>query len=47
MAALAGLGWLTAGEQQALARFTQPTLRNHKGLEVGRVRPLLQLNKPT
>jgi L-asparaginase II len=47
MAALAGLGWLTADEQQALARFTQPTLRNHKGLEVGRVRPLLQLNKPT
>ena len=37
MAALAGLGWLTPAEQQALDRFTHPTLRNHKGLEVGRV----------
>jgi L-asparaginase II len=37
MAALIGLGWLAPGEQQALDRFAHPTLRNHKGLEVGRV----------
>ena len=37
MAALAGLGWLTPAEQQALDRFAHPMLRNHKGLEVGRV----------
>jgi len=37
MAALTDLGWLTPAEQQALDRFAHPTLRNHKGLEVGRV----------
>jgi hypothetical protein len=37
MAALRDLGWLTPAEQQALDRFARPTLRNHKGLEVGRV----------
>jgi L-asparaginase II len=37
MAALTGLGWLTPAEQQALDRFAHPTLRNHKGLTVGRV----------
>ena len=37
MAALTTLGWLTPAEQQALDRFAHPTLRNHKGLEVGRV----------
>jgi L-asparaginase II len=37
MAALAGLGWLTPAEQEALDRFAHPTLRNHIGLEVGRV----------
>jgi L-asparaginase II len=37
MAALSGLGWLTPEEQEALDRFAHPTLRNHKGLEVGRV----------
>jgi L-asparaginase II len=37
MAALAGLGWLSPAEQQALHRFAHPRLRNHKGLEVGRV----------
>jgi L-asparaginase II len=37
MAALTGLGWLAPAEQQALDRFAHPTLRNHKGLEVGRV----------
>jgi len=37
MATLTDLGWLSAAEQQALDRFAHPTLRNHKGLEVGRV----------
>ena len=37
MAALTDLGWLTPAEQQALDRFAHPRLRNHKGLEVGRV----------
>jgi L-asparaginase II len=37
MAALTGLGWLAPAEQQALNRFAHPTLRNHKGIEVGRV----------
>ena len=41
MAALAELGWLEPAEQQALDRFAHPTLRNHKGLTVGRVHPLL------
>jgi L-asparaginase II len=40
MAALTTLGWLEPAEQQALDRFAHPTLRNHTGLEVGRVRPL-------
>ncbi|TME56535.1 MAG: asparaginase [Chloroflexi bacterium] len=44
MAALSQLGWLEAGERQALERFAHPTLKNHKGLEVGRVRPLLELS---
>jgi L-asparaginase II len=35
--ALTNLGWLAPAEQQALDRFAHPTLRNHKGLEVGRV----------
>jgi len=43
MAALAELGWLEPAEQQALSRFAHPTLRNHNGLEVGRVRPLLEV----
>jgi len=47
MAALTGLGWLTPAEQRALDRFANPTLRNHKGLEVGRVRPLIHLSKST
>jgi len=47
MAALTGLGWLAPGEQLALDRFAHPMLRNHKGLEVGRVRPLLDLKKST
>jgi L-asparaginase II len=43
MAALSQLGWLDPSEQQALDRFAHPMLRNHKGVEVGRVRPLLAL----
>jgi L-asparaginase II len=35
--ALTNLGWLAPAEQQALDRFAHPTVRNHKGLEVGRV----------
>jgi L-asparaginase II len=45
MAALVDLGWLGPAEQQALGSFAHPTLRNHKGLEVGRVRPLLHLTR--
>ena len=45
MAVLVDLGWLTADEQQALDGFAHPMLRNHKGLEVGRVRPLRHLTK--
>jgi L-asparaginase II len=37
MAALTDLGWLAPAEQHALDRFAHPTLRNHKGLEVGHV----------
>jgi len=47
MAALTDLGWLAPAEQQALDRYAHPTLRNHKGLEVGRVRPLLHLTRAT
>jgi L-asparaginase II len=47
MAALTDLGWLAPAEQHALDRFAHPTLRNHKGLEVGRVDPLLHLTKST
>jgi L-asparaginase II len=43
MAALTELHWLDAGEQEALDRFAHPTLRNHTRLEVGQVRPLLDL----
>lgn len=40
MAALDRLGWLTAEETSALARYAEPVLRNVRHLEVGRVRPL-------
>ena len=46
-AALTKLGWIDAAEQKALDRFANPTLRNHKGLTVGRVRPLLDLSSVT
>jgi L-asparaginase II len=39
MAALERLGWLDQGEREALSNFATPTLRNHKRLEVGTVRP--------
>jgi len=47
MAALTKLGWLDDAEQKALDRFAHPTLRNHKGLAVGRVRPLVDLSSVT
>jgi L-asparaginase II len=39
MAALERLGWLEAGEREALSNFAHPTLRNHRRLAVGTVRP--------
>jgi L-asparaginase II len=47
LAALTELGWLDEAEQNDLDRFAHPTLRNHKGLTVGRVRPLLDLSSVT
>jgi L-asparaginase II len=41
IAALTRLGWLDESEREALQTFAQPTLRNHKRLVVGRVRPVL------
>ncbi len=42
MAALERLGWLDEGEREALRNFARPTLRNHKRLAVGTVRPVFQ-----
>jgi L-asparaginase II len=42
MAALERLGWLDEGERQALSTFARPTLRNHKRLAVGTVRPVFR-----
>jgi L-asparaginase II len=42
MAALERLGWLDAGEREALSSFARPTLRNHKRLAVGTVRPVFR-----
>ena len=39
MAALERLGWLDQGEGEALRNFATPTLRNHKRVAVGTVRP--------
>ena len=39
MAALERLGWLEEAEREALRSFAEPTLRNHKRLAVGTVRP--------
>ena len=40
MAALERLGWLDKAEREALSSFARPTLRNHKRLAVGTVRPV-------
>ena len=42
MAALDRLGWLRPGEREALSAFARPTLRNHRRMAVGIVRPVLQ-----
>ena len=41
--AMAGLGWLDEGEEQALASFARPRLRNHRRIEVGTVEPLFEV----
>jgi L-asparaginase II len=43
MAALDLLGWLKPGEREALSPFARPTLRNHRRMAVGTVRPVLEL----
>ena len=43
LSALQQLGWLTNFELEKLAKFDEPVLRNHKGLEVGRVLSALTL----
>jgi L-asparaginase II len=43
IAALERLGWLEEGEREALASFALPSLRNHKRVVVGSVRPVLDL----
>jgi L-asparaginase II len=42
VAALERLGWLDEGEGEALRNFARPTLRNHKRLAVGTVRPVFR-----
>ena len=42
MAALERLNWLDQAEHDALSSFARPTLRNHKRLAVGSVRPVLR-----
>ena len=42
MAALEQLGWLDQGESEALGSFAMPTLRNHKRVAVGTVRPVFR-----
>ena len=42
MAALERLNWLNQAEHDALSSFARPTLRNHKRLAVGSVRPVLR-----
>ena len=42
MAALEQLGWLDQGERAGLSGFAMPTLRNHKRVAVGTVRPVLR-----
>lgn len=43
MAALERLGWLEDSEREALSSFARPSLRNHKRVIVGSVRPVLEL----
>jgi len=43
MAALERLGWLEAAEREALSPFARPSLRNHKRVVVGTVRPALDV----
>lgn len=43
IAALERLGWLDGVEDQALARFAHPVLRNFRKLAVGTVEPVLEL----
>jgi len=43
MAALERLGWLEDAEREALSSFARPSLRNHKRVVVGSVRPVLEL----
>ena len=42
MAALEQLGWLDQGERAGLSGFAMPTLRNHKRVAVGTVRPVFR-----
>jgi len=42
MAALEQLGWLDQSEREALSNFARPTLRNHKKVAVGTVRPVFR-----
>src|SRR5207248_6128876 len=42
MAALEQPGWLDQGESEALSSFAMPTLRNHKRVAVGTVRPVFR-----
>jgi L-asparaginase II len=41
--AMAGLRWLDEGEEQALASFARPKLRNHRRIEVGTVEPVFEV----
>ena len=43
MAALERLGWLEDTEREALSSFARPSLRNHKRVIVGSVRPVLEV----
>ena len=43
MAALTQLGWLDARQAAALDRFARPSLRNRRGLEVGKVRAIFEI----
>ena len=49
MAALERLGWLEDAEREALESFALPSLRNHKRVVVGSVRPVFELRarRPT